>query len=144
MRTVSLFWTEKQQLCTCITLFCTFLYHHCTTPTRKCLISRFVGATWTWRLSAAKRIRRFFSSSTWKSQFTIAETKKLALQAIDLRPSESRKCTKHSLDKLGWRSSACNVSFWCQFQITMVNWFYQLSFKYSATAALSWLDCSTT
>ena len=32
----------KQQLCTCITLFCTFLYRHCTTTTRKCLISRFM------------------------------------------------------------------------------------------------------
>ena len=32
----------KQQLCTCITLFCTFLCSHCTTTTWKCLISRFV------------------------------------------------------------------------------------------------------
>ena len=32
----------KQQLCTCITLFCTFLCRHCTTTTWKCLISRFV------------------------------------------------------------------------------------------------------
>ena len=31
----------KQQLCTCITLFCTFLSRHYTTTTRKCLISRF-------------------------------------------------------------------------------------------------------
>ena len=33
---------EKQQLCTCITLFCTFLCRRCTTTTWKCLISRFV------------------------------------------------------------------------------------------------------
>ena len=33
----------KQQLCTCITLFCTFLCHRCTTTTWNCLISRFVG-----------------------------------------------------------------------------------------------------
>ena len=33
---------EKQQLCTCITLFCTFLCRHCTTTTWKCLISPFV------------------------------------------------------------------------------------------------------
>ena len=32
----------KQQLCTCITLFCTFLCRHCKTTTRKCLISRFM------------------------------------------------------------------------------------------------------
>ena len=32
----------KQQLCTCITLFCTFLCRHCTTTTGKCLISRFM------------------------------------------------------------------------------------------------------
>ena len=32
----------KQQLCTCITLFCTFLCRRCTTITWKCLISRFV------------------------------------------------------------------------------------------------------
>ena len=31
----------KQQLCTCITLFCTFLCRHCTTTTWKCLISLF-------------------------------------------------------------------------------------------------------
>ena len=29
------------QLCTCITLFCTFLCRRCTTTTSKCLISRF-------------------------------------------------------------------------------------------------------
>ena len=32
----------KQQLCTCITLFSTFLYRHCTTTTWKCLTSRFM------------------------------------------------------------------------------------------------------
>ena len=32
----------KQQLCTCITLFFTFLCRHCATTTWKCLISRFV------------------------------------------------------------------------------------------------------
>ena len=32
----------KQQLCTCITLFCTFLYRHYSTKMWKCLISRFV------------------------------------------------------------------------------------------------------
>ena len=32
----------KQQLCTCNTLFCTFLCRHCTTTTWNCLISRFV------------------------------------------------------------------------------------------------------
>ena len=37
----------KQQLCTWITLFCTFLCRHCTTTTWKCLISRFVELTGT-------------------------------------------------------------------------------------------------
>ena len=32
----------KQQLCTCITLLCTFLCSRCTTTTWKCLISLFV------------------------------------------------------------------------------------------------------
>ena len=33
----------KQQLCTCITLFCTFFCRHCTsTTTWKCVVSRFV------------------------------------------------------------------------------------------------------
>ena len=32
----------KQQLCKSITLFCTFLYRHCTTTTWNCQISRFV------------------------------------------------------------------------------------------------------
>ena len=36
------FRSAKQQLCTCITLFCTFLSRFCTTITLKCLISRFV------------------------------------------------------------------------------------------------------
>ena len=38
----SRFILAKQQLCTCITLFRTFLSRRCTTTTRKCLISRFV------------------------------------------------------------------------------------------------------
>ena len=33
---------QNWQLCTCITLFCTFFCRHCTTTTWKCLISRFV------------------------------------------------------------------------------------------------------
>ena len=37
----------KQQLCTCITLFCTFLCRHCTTTTWKCLIERFVEDVYT-------------------------------------------------------------------------------------------------
>ena len=36
------FGLAKQQLCTCVTLFCTFLCRRCTTTTWKCLISRFV------------------------------------------------------------------------------------------------------
>ena len=33
----------KQQLCKCITFFCTFVCRHRTTTTWKCIISRFVG-----------------------------------------------------------------------------------------------------
>ena len=33
---------SKKQLCTCITLFCTFLSRFCATTTWKCLISRFM------------------------------------------------------------------------------------------------------
>ena len=44
----------KQQLCTCITLFCTFLCRRCTTTTWKCLISLFV--------EDVKTKQRFFSS----------------------------------------------------------------------------------
>ena len=36
------FYYAKQQLCTCITLFCTFLYRPCTTTTWKCN-SKFYG-----------------------------------------------------------------------------------------------------
>ena len=32
----------KQQFCTCITLFCTFLCHRCTPKARNSLFSRFV------------------------------------------------------------------------------------------------------
>ena len=38
----SRFWYEKQQLCTCIMLFCTFFCRHCTTATWKCLFSHFM------------------------------------------------------------------------------------------------------
>ena len=53
----SLIGKTKQQLCTCITLFCIFLCRHCLTSTWKCLISRFVKdvnkqkfsfSLWTW------------------------------------------------------------------------------------------------
>ena len=39
----SRFRLARQQLSTCIMLFCTFVSRHCTTTTWKCLISRFVG-----------------------------------------------------------------------------------------------------
>ena len=40
VKTLYRFRLAKQQLYTCITLFCTFLCRHCTTTTWKCLISR--------------------------------------------------------------------------------------------------------
>ena len=46
----------KQQLCTCITLFCTFLCRCFTTTTLKCLISRFVEGVYT-----RQRLAFFFS-----------------------------------------------------------------------------------
>ena len=39
----------KQQLCTCITLFCAFLCRLCTTTTWKCLISHFTDNVNRWR-----------------------------------------------------------------------------------------------
>ena len=39
---INRFRQAKQQLCTCITPFCTFLCRRCTTTTWDCLISRFV------------------------------------------------------------------------------------------------------
>ena len=46
----------KQQICTCITLFCTFLCRCFTTTTLKCLISRFVKDVYT-----RQRLAFFFS-----------------------------------------------------------------------------------
>ena len=46
----------KQQLCTLITPFCTFLCRHCTTTTWKCRIYRFM------ELSNVKKRRRLFLS----------------------------------------------------------------------------------
>ena len=46
----------EQQLCTCITLFCTFLYRPCTNTTWKCLIASFME-------DANKRRRISFSLS---------------------------------------------------------------------------------
>ena len=43
------FYYAKQQLCTCITLFCTFLYRPCTTTTWKCLIASFIEDVNKWR-----------------------------------------------------------------------------------------------
>ena len=54
----------KQQLCTCITLFCTFLCRHRTTSKWKCLILRFVENvnTWQWLY----RILEFNSRKNWQ------------------------------------------------------------------------------
>ena len=46
----------KQQLCACITLFCTFRSRRCTTTTWKCLISRFVED-----LNTRRQLAFFFS-----------------------------------------------------------------------------------
>ena len=61
----------KQQLCTCITLFCTFLCRHCTTTTWKCLISRFVE-------NANTRQQLYFSfAELWYSLLEFNSRKKL-------------------------------------------------------------------
>ena len=39
---IGLAWQSNNLICTCITLFSTFLCRRCTTATQKCLISRFV------------------------------------------------------------------------------------------------------
>ena len=49
----------KQQLCACITLFCTFLCRRCTTKTWKCLISRFFDDV---------NSRRLFSLTSFRSK----------------------------------------------------------------------------
>ena len=62
----------KQQLCTCINLFCKFLCRHCTTTTWKCLISRFVE-------NANTRQQLYFSfAELWYSLLEFNSRKKIA------------------------------------------------------------------
>ena len=51
-----------KQLCTCITLFCTFLCRHFTTTTWKCLISRFVE-----NVNARQQLSFSFSELRYRS-----------------------------------------------------------------------------
>ena len=62
----------KQQLCTCITLFCTFVCRHCTTTTWNLLISRFLED-----VNARKRLS-FSSSWTSIQSFGIHLQEKIA------------------------------------------------------------------
>ena len=66
----------KQQLCSCITLFCTFLCRSCTTTTWKCLLSRFVE-------DREHKKRKFFLLS-WTSMqsFRIQLQKKIQCQRL--------------------------------------------------------------
>ena len=59
----------KQQLCTCITFFDTFLCLRCTTTTWNCLISRFVAGR------GQKTTTFFFFSGTLMESFRINSTK---------------------------------------------------------------------
>ena len=58
----------KQQLCTCITLFCTFLCRRCTTTTWKCLISRFVEDGNTGQQLSFSFLELWYSPSELSSQ----------------------------------------------------------------------------
>ena len=58
----------KQQLCTCITLFCTFLCRRCTTTTWKCLISRFVEDGNTGQQPSFSFLELWYSPSELNSQ----------------------------------------------------------------------------
>ena len=58
----------KQQLCTCITLFCTFLCRRCTTTTWKCLISRFVEDGNTGQQLSFSFLELWYSPSELNSQ----------------------------------------------------------------------------
>ena len=58
----------KQQLCTCITLFCTFLSRRCTTTTWKCLISRFVEDGNTGQQLSFSFLELWYSPSELNSQ----------------------------------------------------------------------------
>ena len=62
----------KQQLCTCITLFCTFLCRHCTTTKWKCLISLFGENE-----NTRERLCFFFSLTSTRS-YSIQLQKNLA------------------------------------------------------------------
>ena len=62
----------KQQHCTCITLFCTFLCRHYTTTTWKYLISRFVE-----EVNTRQRLSFFFSWTLMQS-FRIQRQKKIS------------------------------------------------------------------
>ena len=55
----------KQQLCTCITLFCTFLCRHCMTTTCKCLIN------FLWR--TCTQTRQWLSSSFSELRYSLLE-----------------------------------------------------------------------
>ena len=58
----------KQQLGTCITLFCTFLSSRCTTTTWKCLISRFVEDGNTGQQPSFSFLELWYSPSELNSQ----------------------------------------------------------------------------
>ena len=72
----------KQQLCTCITLFCTFLSRRCTSTTWKCLISRFFE-------DGNRRQQLSFSfPELWYSPFKSFPTPKNVLTCDELNKME--------------------------------------------------------
>ena len=88
---------EKQQSCTCITLFYTFLCRHCTPTTWKCLISRFVGdVNTTRRLSFCFLELRYnrlkFNSRTNCASFEEMYEKEYSRKS--LRRRDRRRCRR--------------------------------------------------
>ena len=74
----------KQQLCTYITLFCTFLSRRCTTTTWKCLISRFVEDGNTGQQFSFSFLELWYSPSELNSQkiANIWQTERDGISAI--------------------------------------------------------------
>ena len=63
----------KQQLCTCITLFCTFPYRHCTTTTWECQISRLLED-----MNTRQRLCFSFPEFRYRLNFQISTSEKIA------------------------------------------------------------------
>ena len=79
---INRFRLAKQQLCTCITLFCTFPCRHCTTTTWNCLISRFV--------EDANTRQRFSFCFSWTSLSPLKWNSRKIRQHFSNRPKRNK------------------------------------------------------